>query len=69
MIMFSNCRFMFCYHTLFLAQMMLGILKTSGANVALAQMSCGANGRIFGANGFLPNKQFFFICNTKYFLL
>ena len=28
--------------------------KTGGANVALEKKSCGAEGRIFGANGSLP---------------
>ena len=28
-------------------QMTLGILKTSGANIVLAEISCGAKGRIF----------------------
>jgi len=38
--------------------MMPSNLKVSGANVALAQMSCGAKGRKTGANGYLPKKQF-----------
>ena len=29
-------------------------LKVSGANVALAQMSCGAKGRKTGAHGYYP---------------
>ena len=33
--------------------MMPSNLKVSGANVALAQMSCGAKGRKTGANGYL----------------
>ena len=35
--------------------MMPSNLEVSGANVALAQMSCGAKELKTGANGYLPN--------------
>ena len=34
--------------------MMPSNFNVSGANVSLAQMSCGAKGRKTGANGYLP---------------
>ena len=39
---------------LFLVQIIPCNFKTGGANVALEKKSCGAKGRIFGSNGFLP---------------